>query len=297
MAQNTPNTVVISGGGGNIGGKLIAYLVERDWCKAIIALDVREPSGAPFDHPKVSVVVCDLTDPTDKRWHDAVAKADAIVHLAATNAAPDSSWAEATGSLDQTFGLLDHASKLERCRFVFASSNHAMGGWKDADIPAPGRIGMMTPPMPGTRLFDGTGHKVFAPYAATKLIGERACIAMAHATEGRVTAVGLRIGWIQRGVNHPSTIFAGGGAQAKGEPVVNPQEEKDLTWFRNMWLSDGDMGRVFEAALIADASQWPGPAVVVPAVSNNTGTLWDLDEGRKWLGYEPQDDAWAELAR
>ena len=62
-----------------------------------------------------------------------------------------------------------------------------------------------------------------------------------------------------------------------------------------MWLSHRDFRDEFEAALTADASRWPAPAIVVNAVSANRGTLWDMDDAKAWLGHVPQDDVWARL--
>jgi hypothetical protein len=62
-----------------------------------------------------------------------------------------------------------------------------------------------------------------------------------------------------------------------------------------MWLSNGDHNRLMVAALRADASKWPAPAIVVSGMSNNTGMAWELEEAREWIGYEPQDDVWADL--
>jgi hypothetical protein len=39
-----------------------------------------------------------------------------------------------------------------------------------------------------------------------------------------------------------------------------------------------------------DAKPWPEPCIIVNGMSNNSGMAWSLDETRRWLGYEPQDD-------
>lgn len=57
------------------------------------------------------------------------------------------------------------------------------------------------------------------------------------------------------------------------------------------WLSDGDAGRLVEAALTAAT---PGFAVVY-GISANTRAWWDLEPGRA-LGYHPVDDAEAYAA-
>lgn len=283
-----PARIVITGGGGNIGAKLVAHLLTREWCERIVPIDVRALSGGPFADPRVVPLQADVGDMRDARWKVALAEADAVVHLASANPAPNGSWPEATASFDQTENLLEHAGRRPRCRFVFASSNHVMGGYKDEE-PGPGALTGSTPPRPGTAMFEGTAHVAHFPYGTTKLFGERAAIARAVATEGRLTAVSLRVGWCQPGENHPRTIVS-------GRAPHNPEEARDLAWFRNMWLSNRDLGAVFEAALCADASHWPAPGIVVNAVSANAGTPWDLVEAEALIGYRPKDDVWAALA-
>ncbi len=96
-------------------------------------------------------------------------------------------------------------------------------------------------------------------------------------------------------------------------------EARDLThsdsWFRSMWLSNRDFEQLFQKAIFTDDSTWPpelqvspyNPSaisnqcfdqgcIVVNGMSRNTGQRWSLKEGRDYLGYEPQDDAFSALA-
>ncbi|MDB5538616.1 MAG: hypothetical protein JWQ89_343 [Devosia sp.] len=284
--------VVITGGAGNLGTKLRAHLEKADWVEEIVAIDVK-----PFEAgAKTRAVIADLADPYDQRWREPVQAADGIVHYASANPAPTSSWAESAASFDMTANLLEQAGGGTRpCRFVFASSNHAMGGYKDAPLPADGKIRMSTPQMSGTRYHDGTGYKWGSAYGATKMLGERVCAARAAATDGRITAVSTRIGWCQRGANLATTLTGGGaGDRSEQDPEVLA---RNIRWFRNMWLSDADHARLMEAALRADAAKWPAPAITVSGMSNNAGMPWEIDEARQWIGYDPQDDVWADLKK
>ncbi len=289
-------TVAITGAGGNLGSKLVTHLRGRDWCGRILALD-RRPQPQGLEHAKIEPIVCDVADASDARWHGAAESADAILHFAALNPAPDSNWSEAAGAVDMTMNLLLRAQH-HSCRFVFASSNHAMGGYKDVEVPGSGLISGDTPPLPGTRLFNGEEYLSAFAYGSSKLFGERACLAVAAASGGRLTAVSARIGWCMNEPNRPDRIVTSGGARPKSLATASPaQLERDLRWFRNMWLSDRDLLAGYEAAILADASNWPAPAIVVSAVSGNTGTLWDLEGARRFLGHVPQDDVWVELKK
>ena len=286
--------VVISGAGGNLGTKLSAALQEASWCTRITGLDI----VAGEDVGKLQRLVVDLTDPADTRWHGPVAAADAVVHFGATNPAPYSSWEEAVGSIDMTMGLAAHAGRSRPCRYVFASSNHVMGGYKDGDLPADGKLRMATPPRPGTAFFvPGEGPVVVPAYGASKLFGERAVVAAAAASEGRLTGVNVRIGWCQAGANLPHSMHPYRSQQPqRPEGYSAEAEARDLAWYHHMWLSNGDFVRLMLAAITAPATDWPAPAIVVSGVSANAGMAWDLEEARRWIGYAPQDDAARALA-
>ncbi|HTO28477.1 MAG TPA: NAD(P)-dependent oxidoreductase [Devosia sp.] len=276
--------VVITGAGGNLGGKLIAHLQSAQWCSAIVGID---PKPLP-DSGKVRAVGADLRDPHDRRWIDPVQQADAVVHFAAQNPAPDSNWVEATQSIDMTMNLLQWSGQTP-CRFVFASSNHVMGGYKDAPLPPGQQLTGDTPPRPGTRYFDGYDYRTPTAYGASKLMGERAVAARCAAS--LLTGVNVRIGWVQAGENRPQTIDLRGAGQRIGPTLPDQEEiERGMTWFRGMWLSNRDFVQLMEKAITTPADQWPSRAIVVNGMSHNTGTVWNLDEGRRLLGYAPVDD-------
>ena len=60
-----------------------------------------------------------------------------------------------------------------------------------------------------------------------------------------------------------------------------------------MWLSNRDMTQLFERAVFADSTNWPGHCVIVNGNSANRGMAWSLNEAREFLGYEPQDDVYS----
>lgn len=278
--------IVITGAAGNLGSKLTAHLQGADWCSQIVGIDPQPVASSG----KFAAVAADLRAPDDRRWIDAVQEADAVVHFAAQNPAPDSNWLEAAQSLDMTLNLLNRVGGRD-CRFIFASSNHVMGGYKDAPLPQGEKLTGATPPLPGTRTFDGTRYYTPHAYGSSKLMGERAVAARAAALDGTLTGVNVRIGWVQRGDNRPQTIGLHGGGTNHGPGRPSPEElERALTWFRGMWLSNRDFVHLMERAIRAPASGWPGPAIVIAGISNNSGTLWDLAAARDCLDYRPDDD-------
>ncbi|MGO4524203.1 NAD-dependent epimerase/dehydratase family protein [Microvirga sp. 2MCAF35] len=289
-------SVLVTGAGGNLGRKLIAHLLAQDWCERIVALD-RTPPQADGAADRVRWVAGNLTDPSDVQWHAALAGVDAAVHFAAQNPYPDAPWSDACASFDMTLALLAAAGQAGLQRIVFASSNHVMGQYKDpplADTLSPGALTTSLPPGPGTRWFNGRETIQGFAYAASKLMGERACLAEAHRSNGALSAVCVRIGWCQPGENRPETINTSGlpGEEAS----AGPDTERDLAWFRNMWLSNRDFAAVIERALLADAKAWPQPGIVVNGMSRNRSMAWDIETTRRLIGYEPQDDIWDHVA-
>jgi nucleoside-diphosphate-sugar epimerase len=289
-------SVLVTGAGGNLGQKLIAHLLAQDWCERIVALDRSAPASAT-GVDRVRWVEGDLADPSDVRWHEALAGADAAVHFAAQNPYPDAPWSDAYVSFDMTLALLAAAGRAELRRIVFASSNHVMGQYKDAplaDTLTPGALTTSLPPGPGTRWFNGREMLQGFAYAASKLMGERACLAEAQRSSGTLTAVCVRIGWCQPGENRPETINTSG---LPGEETnVGRDTERDLRWFRNMWLSNRDFTAVMERALLAEAEPWPQPGIVVNGMSANRGMAWDVETTHRLIGYEPKDNIWDHVA-
>lgn len=288
MPDPSPFRVLVTGAGGNLGRKLVAHLAAAPWCSAVVALDL---AAVDVGHPKVRGVALDLAR-RSPALDAACAGVDAAVHLAAQRPYPDADWADAAASLDMTLNLVEALCRAGGARrLVFASSNHVMGGYKEADL-APGRLTADLPPRPGTRT--GGAEPEREPeraYAAAKLMGER--LLASRAERGGLTAVSLRIGWCQPGDNRPGTMTASG---IPGEPGPDtPEAARTLAWFRGMWLSNRDFLAAVSCALAADARAWPEPAVVVNAMSANAGMAWDIDSTRALIGYAPRDDSAREV--
>lgn len=238
-------TVVITGASGNIGRKLRAA-----WADAydLILIDrVADP-----DDPEL--IVADLGE-LDESWTTHFHGVDTVIHLAAN---PDefSSWEDLEApNLDALSNVFNACALAGVERLIFASSNHAMGGYRElGDMP----ITVDLPPKP-----DG-------PYGGTKLMGERLGRSLARAFD--ITFIALRIGWVQSGENRPETM---------------PDD-----WARAMWLSNGDLVRLFDCAVEAELDD--RLFVVVNGMSNNRGMRWDLTTTAELLGYSPEDDAYAE---
>ena len=300
IIRETPKTVIVTGAGGNLGAKAVEALAGAAWCEKVVGFyspnrKPPEPTGS-----KVEVVVADLTDPAGA-WVQHLKGVDAVVHFAARNPVPDSSWKEVSDSFDMTVNLGFACLAQGVGRYVFCSSNHAMGQYKDGALAAsmtPGALREDLPPAPGTCWNDGTKDIDSTAYGASKVMGERFVAGLAAASGGRLTGVSLRVGWALPGENDPADISISGSPSGQSATIATDDEEaRTLRWFRNMWLSNGDFDRLVFTSILADAAGWPKPAVVINGVSANAGSDWSLEAGAAYLGYHPQDDLYTLITR
>jgi NAD(P)-dependent dehydrogenase (short-subunit alcohol dehydrogenase family) len=191
----------------------------------------------------------------DEDWITHFHGVDTVVHLAAERD-EHASLAELQGpNLDALANVLNAAALAGVERVVFASSVHVMTGLRDAP---PEMIRVDMPPNPS------------GAYGTLKLAGERFGKSMAHAFD--VTFVALRLGHVQDGPNRPDTL-------AEDE------------WSKKLWLSNGDLVRLFDSAVEAEIED--RVFLIVNGVSRNQGGQWDLTLAAEILGYLPEDDAFA----
>jgi len=291
----TTRTVLVSGACGNLGRKVVEALAATPWCERVIGID-RHDDASGFSagaRSRLALVAGDLTDP-DGSWRQALTGADAVVHLAFINPVPDASWAESLASFDMTANLLLAAAEAGVARFVFASSNHVMGGYKDAPLAdgmGPARLTVALPPAPGTRWHNGQRVVDSTAYATSKVMGERLCQAVTCAPGNTLTSVSVRIGWTQSGENDPRTItYSGNHKETPAGDAMTEDDRRALRWYRGMWLSNADLAALIIAAVTADAAAWPSRHVIVNGVSRNRGSDWDLASAEALIGYRPSDD-------
>ena len=246
-------TILITGAAGNLGAKLRRHLEGRHDLRL---LDLH-PNGDPTIH------AADLSR-WDETWIRLFEGVNAVVHLAADPVATRS-WPELIApNVDATINAYEAAARSGVRRFVYASSNHVMGGYKD-------EVGPITPempPRPGTHYISGGERRDSSAYAATKLFGER--LGRCYAESRGLSVVAVRIGWAWRGENRPQDL---------------PPDREE--WFRQMWLSNRDYCQLMERCLTAEMSE---RFVILNGMSANTDMRWDITKTRQLLRYEPQDD-------
>lgn len=251
----TTKTILITGATGNLGSKLRQHLQGR---YPLRLLDL-QTKGDP------QVLSADLSQ-WDSPWVQAFHGVHTVVHLAADPGATQPWEKLIAPNLDALIMVFHAAALAGVTRLVYASSNHAMGGYKD--VPSVAKITTDLPPLPSTH-YDRDGVALNSTaYGAAKLFGER--LGKCYADIYGLSVIALRIGWVWHGENRPDML---------------PTDRH--SWFRHMWLSNRDFCQLVERCIVA------APAlrfVVVNGMSANTGMRWDIEQTCTVLGYAPQDD-------
>jgi len=232
--------VLITGASGNLGQKAVRALGGRDGVELV---------QISADTPAVGAdrVRADLAT-YDDAWAAAFRGVDVVVHLAG-NGRPDAGWATVLRSnIDLTLNVLRAAEAAHVGRFVFASSNWVLAGYRfTAD-----RLKSTTPPRPVN------------PYGVSKLVVER--VGLAAAARTGMVFLALRIGYCQPGANKPGPHMAFG------------------RWGQEMWLSNDDWAQAVQQACTADLTG----SAIVNVMSANRGMRWELDETARHIGYRPR---------
>ena len=239
--------IVVTGATGHLGRKIFDHLSENDDLD-VWGLDIR-----PSEHPQI--IEGDITQ-YDSSWSYVFSDCYGVIHLAADRD-NQCGWDSAIpNNIDASLNVFHAAAAHNVKRFVFASSNWVVGGYRFVNA-------RLTPEI--------TPNPV-NPYGVTKLLGERA--GKYFSEQFGMDVVSARIGWTQwTHENQPGSHMEMG------------------RWGQLMWLSDRDYIHGMEQSLFADVSGH----VVVNLMSNNEGMKWCLESSFQSIGYEPQDSTSAQL--
>lgn len=236
-----PINVLITGATGNIGGKLRAHLGASG--KYRLTLVCLNPQKDP------DVISADLSQ-YDPEWARHFAGIDTVLHVAA-DPSPVASWGRIQRlNLDLLFNVMAAAQQNGVRRFVFASTNFVVAGYRYGNEP----LTTDMDPWP------------INAYGASKLCGER--LGKMFAERYGMSFVGFRIGVCQRANQNQHGPWIPFGH-----------------WGQAMWVSDRDLCRAFECA-IDDRSVKFG---VYNLVSRNPGMRWDIENLARDLGFSPLD--------
>lgn len=189
---------------------------------------------------------------------------DVVIDLAA-DPSVSASWDTVhRNNLLATYNAYEAARRAGVRRLVFASSNHVTGLYEQDEPYASIVAGRYDGLEPGAVERISSKHEVRPDsyYGAGKTFGE--ALGRLYAEKHGLSVICLRIGTVKAS-NRPS-------------------EPRDFATL----LTHGDLAGLVRAAIEApDEVRF----AIVYGVSANTWRIWDIEEARATIGYQPQDDA------
>jgi nucleoside-diphosphate-sugar epimerase len=251
--------IVLTGAAGHLGSVLLDAL---DGPHEVVPVD-----RDAVDHPRARALdVADL-----EAFAAACEGANALVHFAGEPAV-ETPWEQVLPSnLVGVYNAFEAARRAGIERVVFASSNHAVGGYELSHGAAAYR---------GAVLVDHRSqHWPDSLYGASKLWGEGV---------GRLYADrhGLRVLCLRIGACVPHDDWRGAAIRSKERQLHLHGDRERLERYAAMWLSERDLVQLVERGLTADYRY-----AIVYGVSANPTRFHDLEEARRVLGYVPKDAA------
>jgi len=239
-------TVLLTGAKGAVGTAIREGLAdEYDWRYLF-------PNPPPFE-PEHPHIVGDVEDPDVAR--EACRDVGAVVHLAG-DPRRDAPWDSVLETnIHGTKVLYEAAVEAGAEKFVFASSNHAVGHYETDRQPDLYRTD-------DPFLLDGTElPRPGNVYGISKATGE--LIGRYYHDEHGIDVCNIRIGNLTR--HHPPAEYERGQA---------------------MWLSFRDCAHIHDRALQAEYDY-----EVVYGISDNDRKFYSLERAKEVLGYEPRDNS------
>ncbi len=245
--------LAITGAGGLIGTILAGALAGRF---ELTRIDKEAGDGVD--------AVADSTDL--EALVDAFGGAELVIDLAADPSA-DAPWSSVrANNMPATLNALEAARRAGVRRLVFASSNHVTGMYEQdepyASIVQGAYAGL--DPASIRRITTADPIRPDGPYGVGKALGEAA--GRMYAELHGLSVICLRIGTVNR----------------EGRP-------RDVRQVATL-LTHRDLVQLVECSLRAPDSERFG---IFYGTSGNTWRIWDIEDARSRLGYEPGDDALA----
>ena len=244
--------VLLTGAGGRVGQAILSRLADDyEW-----RLLDREPIPEERRHgvPEAESYVADVTD--EAGLADAIRGCGAVLHLAG-DPRPNAPWDSVlANNIDGTQTVFRAAVDAGIEKVVFASSNHAVGAYEEAD-----RTPEMYRKEDEFRL-DGTElPRPSNLYGVSKASGE--VLGRYYHDHHDLSVVCVRIGNLTEG--HPPREYERGQA---------------------MWLSHRDCAHLFDRCLAAEYEY-----EIVYGISDNDRKYYSIERAKEVLGYDPVDNS------
>ncbi|KAA9399741.1 NAD(P)-dependent oxidoreductase [Haloarcula sp. CBA1130] len=239
--------VLLTGAGGAVGAAILEGLEDAYEWKLMF-------HSPPAEEPDHEYLVGDVSSEGDVAA--AMDGVGAVIHLAG-DPRPEAPWDSVLeNNIDGTQKMYEAAVDEGVEKFVFASSNHAVGSFETDE-----RTPEMYRPDDQYRL-DGTEFpRPGNLYGVSKATGE--VLGRYYHDQHGLSVCNIRIGNLTRG--HPPIDYERGQA---------------------MWLSYRDCAHIHDCALQADYEY-----EIVYGISDNDRKYYSIERAKEVLGYEPRDNS------
>jgi NAD+ dependent glucose-6-phosphate dehydrogenase len=239
--------VLLTGAGGAVGEAILEGLSDEYYWKLMF-------HNPPAEEPNHEYLIGDVDNREDVR--EAVAGVGAVIHLAG-DPRPEAPWDSVlSNNIDGTQKIYEAAVAEGVEKFVFASSNHAVGSYETEQ-----RTPDMYRPEDDFRLDGNEFPRPGNLYGVSKATGE--VLGRYYHDEYGIDVCNIRIGNLTRG--HPPIDYERGQA---------------------MWLSYRDCAHIHDCALQADYEY-----EIVYGISDNDRKYYSIERAKDVLGYEPMDNS------
>ncbi|MDS0280512.1 NAD-dependent glucose-6-phosphate dehydrogenase Azf [Haloarcula onubensis] len=239
--------VLLTGAGGAVGEAILEGLEEDYYWKLMF-------HNPPAEQPNHEYLIGDVDNPEDARR--AVEGVGAVIHLAG-DPRPEAPWDSVlANNIDGTQKMYEAAIEEGVEKFIFASSNHAVGSFETDQ-----RTPEMYRPDDDFRLDGSEFPRPGNLYGVSKATGE--VLGRYYHDEHGIKVCNIRIGNLTRG--HPPIDYERGQA---------------------MWLSYPDCAHIHQCALEADYE-----FEIVYGISDNDRKYYSIDRAKEVLNYRPQDNS------
>jgi hypothetical protein len=260
-------SVLLTGATGYIASQLLPVFRER---YALKLVDVRAVDGNGNTVSGVELV--NLIDDDDARLDGLFAGQDAVVHLGyyrppnlGVNGS-GKSYVDERPNVDMAERVYRHALDAGVRRVVVASSNHA-ADWYEQII-HPRKIEMIGPEdLPRSDNYYGWANIAYEALGFTYASG----------------AFGRKLGVVQIRIGAPREIEA---SSFEDRPAAY---KRDLGAF----ISPRDLLQLFVRSIETEhiENEFDVPFQIFYGISGNTRAFWKIDNARRLIGYDPEDDS------
>ncbi len=252
--------VLVTGANGVIGRVVMDRLADRYTLTAL----TRRPADFPSHVADVSDLAAILP---------AFEGVDAVIHLAASPSVETPWESILPNNLIGAYNVFEAARRSGVRTVIFASSNHAIGGYEIDAAPELYRLD-------DERVLDHTVEvRPDSLYGVSKVYGE-ALGRYYHDAFG-LRVFNLRIGSVREHDDPRSPDVA----TSSGWLDLDPADA--FARLRGTWLSQRDCADLIVCCLEASDVDW----AIVYGISDNPRQFWDISHARELLGYKPKDSA------